>query len=103
MVEPLIVIMAGARASTHIPSMKILEFSKIPEKTIRNTFKEINTIAIYYAMSIILHKRKIENNEPLPLDTQPPKTKIKNSDRLTTFIYRESNLVTQGARGSGLM
>ena len=67
MVEPLIVIRARARASTHIPSMKILEFSKIPEKTIRNTFKEINTIAIHHAMSIILHKRKIENNEPLPL------------------------------------
>ena len=46
-VEPLIVISAGARATTHIPSMKILEeMFKIPKETIRQTFTEINTIAI---------------------------------------------------------
>ena len=68
-VEPLIVITAGARATTYIPSMKILEEKfKIPEKTIRKTFSEINTIAIQHAMSIILHKRRLENNEPLPVD-----------------------------------
>ena len=65
-VEPLIVITAGARATTHIPSMKILkEKFKIPQKTIRQTFIEINTIAIQHAMSIILHKKRLENNEPL--------------------------------------
>ena len=43
-VEPLNVITAGARATTHIPSMKILEEKfKIPEKTIRQTFSKINT------------------------------------------------------------
>ena len=72
-VEPLIVITVGARTTTHIPSMKILEEKfKIPEKTIRQTFSVINTIAIQYAMSIILDKRRLENNEPLPVDRNPP-------------------------------
>ena len=71
-VEPLIIITACARATTHIPSMKILEEKfKIPEKTIRQTFGEINTIAIQHAMSIILYKRRLENNEPLPVDRNP--------------------------------
>ena len=71
-VEPLIVITVGARATTHIPSMKILEEKfKIPEKIIRQTFSEINTIAIQYAMFIILHKRRLKNNEPLPVDRYP--------------------------------
>ena len=71
-VEPLIVITAGARATTHIPSMKILEKKfKIPEKTIRQTFSQFNTIAIQHAMSIILHKRRLENNELLPIDRNP--------------------------------
>ena len=71
-VEPLIAIIVNAGATTHIPSMKILEEKfKIPEKTIRQTFSEINTIAIQHAMSIILHKRRLENNEPLSVDRNP--------------------------------
>ena len=71
-VEPLIVITVGARATTHISSMKILEEKfKILEKTIKQTFSEINIIAIQHAMSIILHKRRLENNEPLPIDRNP--------------------------------
>ena len=71
-VEPLIVITIGARATTHTSSMKILEEKfKIPEKTIRQTFSEINTIAIQHAMSIILYKRRLENNEPLLVDRYP--------------------------------
>ena len=71
-VEPLIVITIGPRATTHIFSMKILnEKFKILEKTIRQTFSEINIIAIQHAMSIILHKRRLENNEPPPVDRNP--------------------------------
>ena len=70
-VEPLIVITKGARATTHITSMKILEEKlKILEIIIRQTFSEINSIAIH-AMSIILHKRRLENNELLPVDRNP--------------------------------
>ena len=72
-IEPLIVITAGARATAHIPSMKVLETNfKMPMVTIKNTFKNINTIAIQYAMSILLHKRRIENHQPLPHDLDPP-------------------------------
>src|SRR6202049_690299 len=72
-IEPLIVITARARATTHIPSMKILENNlRIPMVTIKNTFKNINTIAIQYAMSILLHKRRIENHQPLPQNLDPP-------------------------------
>ena len=68
-VEPLIIIIAGARAITHAPSLKILEEKfKIPTKNIRQTFIDINAIAIQHTMSIILHKRRLENNEPLPVD-----------------------------------
>ena len=68
-VDPLIVITAGGRGTTHNPSMKLLEINlNIPETQIKHTFKEINTIAIQHARSIIRHKRKIENNQPLPTD-----------------------------------
>jgi hypothetical protein len=33
--------------------------------------KNINTIAIKYAMSILLHKRRIENHQPLPQTLDP--------------------------------
>jgi hypothetical protein len=71
-VDPLIVITSGARATTHIPSMKLLvDNFNIPMTTIKNTFKNINTIAIQYAMSILLHKRRIENHQPLPVTLDP--------------------------------
>jgi hypothetical protein len=69
----LIVITAGARAASHIPSMKLLEDKfHLPMPSIRNTFKNINTIAIQYAMSILLHKRRLENHQPLPQIQDPP-------------------------------
>ena len=71
-VDPLIVITAGARATTHIPSMESLKTHfKIPMPIIKNTFKNINTIAIQYAMSILLHKRRIENHQPIPQTLDP--------------------------------
>ncbi|HYP42599.1 MAG TPA: hypothetical protein VEQ18_01105 [Candidatus Nitrosocosmicus sp.] len=66
-VDPLVVITAGSRGTTHIPSMKYLEDKFNLSKTkIKHTFKEINTIAIQYAGSIVLHKRKLENNQTIP-------------------------------------
>jgi len=66
-VDPLIAITAGARGTTHTFSMKLLETKfELPKSALKHTFKIINTIAIQYAGSIILHKRKIENNQPLP-------------------------------------
>ena len=65
-VAPPIVIAAGARATTHIPSMKALEKQlKLPITQIKNTFKQLNIIAIQYAHSILIHKRRLENKQPI--------------------------------------
>ena len=67
--DPLIVITAGARGTTHAPSMKQLISSfKLNENIVKNTFEAINTIAIYHAGSILLHKRRLENNQALPMN-----------------------------------
>jgi hypothetical protein len=64
------VLASGARATTHIPSMQELETKlKLPTTQIRNTFKQINVIATQYAHSILVHKRRIENRQPI-LDLQ---------------------------------
>jgi hypothetical protein len=61
-VAPLIVLASGARATTHIPSMNALGTQlKLPTPQIKNTFRQINIIAIKYAHSILIHKRRIEN------------------------------------------
>jgi hypothetical protein len=66
-IDLLIVITAGARAATHIPSMRLLEDKfKLPMPSIQKTFENINAIAIHYAMSILFHKRRLENHQPLP-------------------------------------
>ena len=68
-VDPIIVITAGARGTTHIPSMKQLEIKfYICKTSIKHTFKAINTIAIQYAGSILPHKRHIENNQTIPTE-----------------------------------
>ena len=65
-VAPLIVLVSGARATTHIPSMKALETQlKLPTTSIKNTFKQINIIATQYAHSILIHKRRLENKQPI--------------------------------------
>jgi len=66
-VDPIIVITAGARGTTHTPSMQqIITTFKLPENTVKHTFEAINTSAIDHAGSILLHKRRIENNQAIP-------------------------------------
>jgi hypothetical protein len=49
--------------------MKQLEQTfKLSENYAKHTFKAINTIAIQYASSILLHKRCIENNQAIPIE-----------------------------------
>ena len=38
---------------------------KLPKSQIRNTFQQINIIAIQYAHSILIQKRRIENKQPI--------------------------------------
>jgi hypothetical protein len=66
-VAPLIVILAGVRGTIHIPSINNLKTTyKFKEALIKNTLTNINTIAIQHLTFIILHKRRLENNQPLP-------------------------------------
>ena len=66
-VDPLIVLVAGARATTFKPSTTSLEDNlNISLEQTKKAFTVINTIAIQYAMKILLTKRKLENNQILP-------------------------------------
>jgi hypothetical protein len=66
-VAPLIVISTGVRGTIHIPSINNLKTTyKFKEVLIKNTLTNINTIAIQHLTSIILHKQRLENNQPLP-------------------------------------
>ena len=65
-VAPLIVLELGAKATIHIPSMKKLEIKlKLPTLQIKNTFKQINIIAIQYAHLILIHKRRLEKRQSI--------------------------------------
>ena len=85
-IDPLIVITAGARGTTHSPSMKQLEQTfNLPINSVKHAFKEINTIAIQHATSILLHKRRIENNQAIPTEWKnedPSLEKIKCNKKL---------------------
>ena len=60
------VLVAGARGTTHIPSMKKLETTlKLPITKIKNTFKQINITATQYAHSKLVHKRRLENQQTI--------------------------------------
>jgi hypothetical protein len=71
-IKPLIVISAGARGTTHIPSLKVLkENYKYKDTIITHTLTNINTIAIHHLTSIILYRRRLEHNQPLPTNQDP--------------------------------
>jgi hypothetical protein len=68
-VYPLIIITAGARGTTHAPSMnQLIATFQLAENAVKNTFEAINTTTIQHAGSILLHKRRIENNQSIPND-----------------------------------
>ena len=68
-VDPILVITAGARGTTHAQSVQQLATQfNICETSIKHTFNNINTIAIQFAGSILLHKRRIENNQSIPTE-----------------------------------
>ena len=59
-VDPLIVLVAGAKATTFEPSLTSLENNfNISLEQIKKTFTAIVTIAIQYAMTILLTKSKL--------------------------------------------
>jgi hypothetical protein len=66
-VDPLITLTAGARRSTHKNTISELKHAySLPKNIIEPIVSQLNIIAIKYAMNILLFKRKLENNQPLP-------------------------------------
>jgi hypothetical protein len=66
-VDPLITLTTGARGSTHNNTISELKRAySLPKNIIEPMVSQLNIIAIKYAMNILLFKRKLENNQPLP-------------------------------------
>lgn len=69
----LVVITARARATIHIPSIEAPhETFDISKTTIKQTLKNIHIIVIHHAMSILLDRSTLENNQPLSELFDPP-------------------------------
>jgi hypothetical protein len=66
-VDPLITLTAGARGNTHKNTISELKRAySLPKNIIEPMVSQLNIIAIKYAMNILLVKRKLENNQPIP-------------------------------------
>jgi hypothetical protein len=66
-VDPLIILTTGARGSTHKNTISELKCAyALSKNIIEPMVSQINIIAIKYAMNILLFKRKLKNNQPLP-------------------------------------
>jgi hypothetical protein len=69
----LMVLTARATTTTHISTMTPLHDTlHIPKLKIQQTCTNINIIAIHHAMSILLYKHRLENNQPLPITHSHP-------------------------------
>jgi hypothetical protein len=67
-VDPLLTLTAGARGSTHKSTITDLKNTyTIPKTLIESMVSQLNINAIKYAMHILLYKRKLENNQPVPI------------------------------------
>jgi hypothetical protein len=67
-VDPLLTLTAGARGSTHKSTITELKNTyTIPKSLIEPMVSQLNINAIKYAMHILLYKRKLENNQPVPI------------------------------------
>jgi hypothetical protein len=66
-VDSLLVLTVGARGSTYKTTISTLKnLYLIPKTIIEPMVSQLNTNAIKYAMNILLYKRKLENNQPVP-------------------------------------
>ena len=67
-VDPFLVLTTGARGSTHKNTIFALKNLYTISKTlIESMVSQLNTNAIKYAMNILLYKKKLENNQPVPI------------------------------------
>jgi hypothetical protein len=67
-VDPFLILIARAWGSTHkSTNTKLKNTYTIPKTLIEPMVFQINVNAIKYAMHILLYKRKLENNQPMPI------------------------------------
>jgi hypothetical protein len=67
-VDPLLTLTTGARGSTHKSTITDLKNTYTMHKAlIEPMVSQLNINAIKYAMHILLYKRKLENNQPVPI------------------------------------
>jgi hypothetical protein len=67
-VDLLIILTTRARGSTHKNTISELKCAyALPKNIIEPMVSQLNIIAIKYAMNILNFKRKLENNQPLPV------------------------------------
>jgi hypothetical protein len=67
-VDPLLVLTTGAQGSTHKTTISALKnLYTMPKTLIEPRVSQLNTNTIKYAMNILLYKRKLENNQPVPI------------------------------------
>jgi hypothetical protein len=67
-VDPLLTLTAGARGSTHKSTItKLKNTYTISKALIEPMVSQLNINAIKYAMYILFYKRKLENNQPVPI------------------------------------
>jgi hypothetical protein len=66
-VDPLNILIVGARGSTHKNTISELKRAySLPTNIIEPMVSQLNIIAIKYARNILLVKRKLKNNQPVP-------------------------------------
>jgi hypothetical protein len=67
-VDLVITLIACTKGSTHKNTIsKLKRAYSLPKNIIEPMVSQLNIIAIKYTMNILLFKRKLENNQPLPL------------------------------------
>ena len=71
-VPSIAIITTGAKGTTHIYSLKLLHLQFNLSQTQIKKLSQINVISIQFLTSIILHKRKIEHHQLLPITYDPP-------------------------------
>jgi hypothetical protein len=86
-VDVLITPTVGAKGSTHKQIISELKQTyTLSKNLIEPLVSQLNIIAIKYAMHILLYKRKLENNQPLP--TILLKKNHKNQYRMPKLVTR---------------
>jgi hypothetical protein len=88
-VDPLLVFTAGARGSTHKTTIFALKnLYMIPKTLIEPMVSQLNTVAIKYAMNILLYKKKIRKQPTIINSTKLEQ--LRNSGNNLTITLQKA-------------